>query len=185
MATKKKKSNPRRKTSKISGAITDNSGKVISLADYVMLHGDPPVNYENLPPMPTNRLIPKTNIFKHIANSKDTVKPKSRKNKKVKCKFCQLYIYRDEIREHNLLNHPNESHLEHNPALTAKKGKGNFSDNQPLAPAGQEGNIAEKLKQALDESRYGGKGMHIRHEGDGKFGSTPLHDDYGDESDSE
>jgi hypothetical protein len=58
------------------------------------------------------------------------------------------------------------------------------TNNNFLAPEGEEGNIAEKLKQALSESRYGGKGMHHFHEPDGKFGSTPSYDDYGEDSDS-
>lgn len=44
----------------------------------------------------------------------------------------------------------------------------------------------EALRQSFDESIYGGKYLgHLRREFDGKFGSLPLYDDYGDESDAD
>ncbi|MBU6362340.1 MAG: hypothetical protein KGS46_20205 [Chloroflexi bacterium] len=44
----------------------------------------------------------------------------------------------------------------------------------------------ESLWQSSDESSYGDKYLgHMQREWDGKFGSLPLYDDYGDEADAD
>lgn len=165
---------------------TDDSGKVISLEEYASLHGeDNSVNWDKI--VNTKKPLPKEhrNLFQEIANLKESLP--QRASSKIRCIYCQKFIEKDKIKEHNNQAHPNEI-LFSPKNKTRIKNLGAKRKSEPhnfLAPEGQEGNIAEKLRQALDESRYGGKGMHHRHESDGTFGSTPLHDDYGDESDSD
>jgi hypothetical protein len=167
---------------------TDDSGRVISLTDYASLHGennsDGTGNRDRIKSVPRKP----SNLFQVIANLKEKYTPViSSRQPKIKCRYCQKFIEREKIKEHNNQAHPNETPFTPKYEVGAKRFEAQFKAKRDdfFAPEGQEGNIAEKLKQALDESRYGGKGMHHRHESDGKFGSTPLHDDYGDESDSD
>ncbi len=164
---------------------TDDSGTIISMEEYASLHGETYSKNENrLLNIKKSIPLESRKTFKEIANLKEQHLPKQTK---IRCIYCQKFIEKEKIKEHNNHAHPNE--ILFSPKRKLRSTNVNkqlkIKPDDFLAPEGKEGNIAEKLKQALDEARYGGKGMHHRHESDGKFGSTPLHDDYGDESDSD
>ena len=112
---------------------------------------------------------------------------KAKQPLKIECRYCKKIVKKNKINEHNSLYHPDKlpaSHKQDRNSLLPKHKKKHDGD-VDIEPEGKLGNIAEAFKQAFNEIRYGAKGMHHRHEWDGKFGSTPLHDDYDDESDSE
>lgn len=168
---------------------TDDSGKIISLKEYAEIHGD--VRSSEISEKRGINIKPfrqghQENIFQKIAHIKEKHQPRHKGPLKIECRYCHQFIEKDKIGKHNLLKHPHELPVEtgQQKRLLRPNSKED-NDDVILVPEGEEGNIAEKLKQALDESRYGFKGMHHRHEWDGKFGSTPLHDDYSDESDSD
>lgn len=168
---------------------TDDSGVLISIEDYASLHGEPssPAAYErNYYDSNKTKNKNTENVFQKIARMANKPFKRVQEPKKIKCRYCNKFVEKDKIREHDKLYHLDEIPLkyiqEKQPFLPKHKEK-NESESD-IAPEGKLGNMAEAFKQAFNETRYGAKGMHHRHEWDGKFGSTPLHDDYNDESES-
>lgn len=169
---------------------TDDSGVLITIEDYAKLRGalseseQSGRNYYD-----SNMRTTSGNDFKKIAqmSNKPPAPPQKNKQPLIECRFCDKFIEKEKIGEHNKLCHPDKlaEIYKQDKYISKLKHKKENQEDTDLAPEGKLGNIAEALKQALNEFRYGAKGMHHRHEWDGKFGSTPLHDDYGDESDSE
>jgi hypothetical protein len=169
---------------------TDDSGRIISLEEYAEIHGEVVNDRDRerrlLNIKPTKKDAQK-NIFQEISQIEEKPQPRFNLPLKIECRYCHKFIEKNKIREHNILKHLDELPIKHrqekkHPLPKLKKKKGGEPD---IAPEGEQGNMAEAFKQAFNETRYGAKGMHHRHEWDGKFGSTPLHDDYDDESDSE
>jgi hypothetical protein len=173
---------------------TDDSGVLISIEDYASLHGEVSSSASHERDYYDANIVKNKNtesVFQKIAQmASEPIKKiqpfRKIKSKKLKCRYCNKFIEKDKINEHNNLYHPNEmpsKNTQEIHSLLPKHKKKN--KNEPdIAPEGKLGNMAEAFKQAFNETRYGAKGMHHRHEWDGKFGSTPLHDDYDDESDS-
>lgn len=163
---------------------TDDSGRLISLEDYAELHGGK-INKERDYHDGNNiNLEKQTSIFQKIADIKET---KKKKPLRVECRYCHKLVKRIKIKQHVHVHHSDKLNVENKQSkkqITLKREKQKESESS-IAPKGQLGNMAEAFKQAFNETRYGAKGMHHRHETDGKFGSTPLHDDYNDEADSD
>jgi len=168
---------------------TDDSGTLISIEDYASLHGEPSSsasddrNYHDLNKSKNENT---ENVFQKIAQMVNEPFIRKKQSKKIKCRYCNRFIEKDQINKHDKIYHPDKISLKNRQekhSIPPKHKKNNKSETD-IEPEGKLGNMAEAFKQAFDETRYGAKGMHHRHESDGKFGSTPLHDDYEDESDS-
>lgn len=170
---------------------TDDSGIVIRMSEFADLHGEARIDFDwdkRYRNFKSALNMQGEKSFQKIAQSKEVHLPPSKQSLKIECRYCHKIIEKDKIKEHNALKHFDDLPSNSKPSyrkVQKPKEKDAETNDVTFAPEGEEGNIAEKLKQALDEPRYGAKGMHHRHEWDGKFGSTPLHDDYGDESDGE
>lgn len=96
----------------------------------------------------------------------------------VKCQFCSAFLKPANMEKHNRRLH--RSQLK--PSLHKPKQAKSASTKQDLSPAERD-TRAESVYQSDYEARFGGKYVgQYRREFDGKFGSTPLHDDYGDEA---
>lgn len=178
---------PQNQGDKEKSLTTDDSGRLISLEDYAELHGEKinNVNKERDYHDGNNiNLEKQTGIFQKIASIKELFK---KKPLKVECRYCHKLVKRIKIKQHIHIHHSDILHVENKQSkkqIPLRREKQKDSD-PSIAPEGQLGNVAEAFKQAFNETRYGAKGMHHRHETDGKFGSTPLHDDYSDEADSD
>ncbi len=168
---------------------TDDSGALITIEDYASLHGEPSSsasherNYHD-----SNKVKNENaeNVFQKIAQMINEPFKRVQQSKKIKCRYCHKFIEKDKISDHGKLFHPDKissKFRQKGQSLPPEYKKENKGETD-IAPEGKLGNMAEAFKQAFNENRYGAKGMHHRHEWDGKFGSTPLHDDYDDEADS-
>lgn len=158
----------------------DESGRIISLREFAKEYGDlSDESYDRYLNIHSNLKVESSNVFQKIANMEEKPENKPKQPLKIECRHCHKFIEKSKINDHNRSMHP-----KHNKTQQRKQNK--KEDSQPnIAPEGEFGNMAEAFWQAMDEKRYGAKGMHHRHEWDGKFGSTPLHDDYSDEADSD
>jgi len=106
------------------------------------------------------------------------------------CPYCPAKVNPAKMKKHITKMHPSKLPL-YNKAQKrqqqAQKGKSELRRDKPgLGWKEEQVDALEALRQSFDEKRDGSKGLgHMRREGDGKFGSFPLHDDYNDESDAE
>lgn len=163
---------------------TDDSGVLISIEEYASLHGETSNSHErNYFDRDKTKNGDTESVFQKIVKVAKEPLKRVQKPQKIECRYCHKFVKRSKIGIHNQLHHPDKLpanyKLEKNPIPPKVKKK---SD---IEPEGELGNMADAFRQAFNETRYGAKGMHHRREWDGKFGSTPLHDDYNDESGSE
>jgi hypothetical protein len=108
----------------------------------------------------------------------------------VKCPNCMASVRPDRLEKHIQTKCPQRTNptpqsdqFESSRVKTAKHKNGISHVNQTA----EEIRIGkESLWQSSDESSYGDKYLgHMQREWDGKFGSLPLYDDYGDEADAD
>jgi len=104
----------------------------------------------------------------------------------VQCPYCHSPVRRDRLRKHVAKRCPKTV----NPQMSRTKGRKPGVTVGDVQKTGRETKgertKLEALRQSDHESRFGEKYVGQSHrEWDGKFGSIPLHDDYGDEADAE
>lgn len=154
------------------GGYTDDSGNVISLKEYIDLHCERPVHHQAIPGIKLYE-EPDRNIFAEIAHMEE--KPSPRLVNLVRCEYCGVKVRRDNIGGHTIKVH-HTSDLRFKSLEKSKSHKQRRKAQSYISPAGQSRFPEDREKS--DEM------AHYRREGNGQFGSYPLHDDYGDEADA-
>jgi DNA-directed RNA polymerase subunit RPC12/RpoP len=110
----------------------------------------------------------------------------------ISCPHCTAKVKSTRLQKHLAKVHPGRNLLNARTEKLSKPMQSNKSKRQMKSPnnAGlswkeNQTNDLEALRQSFQEPRDGSKELgHMRREGDGKFGSYPLHDDYSDESEA-
>jgi hypothetical protein len=109
------------------------------------------------------------------------------------CPLCTSKLQPAVLKDHFARRHPYASLDNWQPprpqkTIRRQNGKGQLKRPEKAGLGWKEDQIhaLEALRQSFDETRDGSKGLgHMRREWNGQFGSFPLYDDYGDESDAE
>jgi hypothetical protein len=127
-------------------------------------------------------------IYQAVATAND-----SEKNQLARCPYCTAHVKTTRLRKHLAKVHPSKHLLNTGArdlptAATSQRRTERPEHTAKASLSWREDQVQalEALRQSFDEPRDGSKGLgHMRREGDGKFGSFPLHDDYGDEADAQ
>lgn len=151
---------------------TDNSGVLISRAEYAGLHGERPVNHKDhfgMSAINTNA----RNIFAEIAKLDTYVDTKT--VKMLECEYCNTVVQWDEIGKHTRKLHRTSD------LRFISAGERTLPVKQMRDSKGGVTLYRSSLPDSIEKSN----GMaQMRREGNGQFGSFPLHDNYDDESDA-
>jgi hypothetical protein len=158
-----------RKGGRKRARFTDDSGTLISPAQYRELHGEPRVKRRALSSQPVDPEPP--NIFAKILQAAGETE---RKIKVLECEYCHSIVPWNRIGSHTKTQHHTRV-LQFRPAgerVIARHG------HSKSVPSSQSNSIPDQMERS--------DGMaHFRRESNGQFGSYPLHDDYSDEADAE
>jgi endogenous inhibitor of DNA gyrase (YacG/DUF329 family) len=123
---------------------------------------------------------------KNLARHLKTVHPRNERSQSrtmTNCPECGV-----QVREKNLARHLGKVHQKQKPQKNRRR---DFEQKAPRDGTSHERGRSistkdaaklEALRQSLDERRDGGKYLGYMSRESGKFGSLPLYDDYGDES---
>jgi hypothetical protein len=148
---------------------TDDSGVVISGKRYAELHGEP--RAEGKRPLGVDLVGKKSAVvFAKISQRKDT--------RQVECEYCRAVVPLVSIAFHT-----KQSHQTFDLRFRPEKA--------PQKPRKQTGRVPKSISQqthrqpVIDDAEKNDGMAHYRREGNGQFGSFPLHDDYSDEADAE
>ena len=102
------------------------------------------------------------------------------------CPYCHCAVRRDRLQKHVASRCPKRAMPQAPRGKGTKPGMTDRDVQKTSRETNGERTKLEALRQSDYESRFGEKYVGQSHrEWDGKFGSIPLHDDYGDEADAE
>ncbi len=115
----------------------------------------------------------------------DDPKPNSVLRRLLKCPLCLCSVREDRLDAHLRRVHQLRRAGKSAASEDAHAGPGRVSDQEAAECALEEAGEAACVADGDHESNYGDKGMgQWAHDPAGGFGSMPLYDDYGDESDA-
>jgi hypothetical protein len=148
---------------------TDDSGVVISTKQYAELHGESRTDRKRPPGVD---LVGKKSavVFDNISQRKDT--------RQVECEYCHAIVALVGIAFHT-----KQSHQTFDLRFRLVKSSMKLRKQTDKVPNG----ISRRTHQkpVMEEAEKSDGMAHYRREGNGQFGSYPLHDDYSDDADAE